>query len=149
MPEIFLSDKEQIALDRLATNGPIFGLDIPFDDYFAFVRLKDIGYAVQELPNPNFLHELTDERKSAYQFKITPDGYNEYIRLKQMRDERAKQEEAQRAKDAQVALDKKQDRRHDFKVAAFGGAVTLFVEHFGRVVDCIEVIIEKILLLFH
>lgn len=143
MNGIYLSEGEQAALEYLATRGPVFGMDIDKDIYFDFVRLKDVGFAVYELPDPNFLYQLPPEKQEAYQFKITSAGYNEYIRLKQVREERAKQEEYRSAKDAQAVLDQKKSRRHDFCVAAFGGAVTLFVEHFGEIVDLIELLLES------
>lgn len=121
----------------LATVGPVFAKDIGFPRYWNFVRLKDLGFAKLETPDPNFSYMLPEDKREAYQFKITKPGYNEYLRLKQMREERAKQEEAQHAQDAQMILDKKKDRRHDFCVAAFGCAVTLIIEHLGDIANFI------------
>ena len=135
MTEIYLSDGEFAALEYLVTVGPVFANDIEPEIYWDFVRLKDVGFAVMQTPDPNFLYMLPEERRDAYQFKFTNAGYNEYLRLKQMHDERADQEERQRAQDNQLLLDKKKDQRHDFCVAAFGGAVTLIVEHFDVVAD--------------
>lgn len=67
--------------------------------------------------------------------------------LEQMRKERADQDAEKHAADAQAVKDKKKDRRHDFLVAAFGAALTLFLEHIGDVVDLINVALEHVLTL--
>ena len=60
------------------------------------------------------------------------------------------QRDAERKADRANALfDKKQERRHDFAVAAFGGAVALFFEHLGDIKDFVQPLVEKIFLLFH
>lgn len=68
--------------------------------------------------------------------------------------DREAQQHAQRAAEreadrANAIMDKKKDHRHDFAVAAFGGAVTLFFEHFGDLIDLLQLSLEKVLLLFH
>lgn len=138
MNGVYLSEGEQAALEYLATRGPVFGMDVDKDIYFDFVRLKDVGFAVCELPNPNFLYQLPPEKQEAYQFKITSAGYNEYIRLKQASDESA-QREADRAADRAYADQNAQKQfRHDWRIAIFE-TVTGFIlgaifDHFFDIV---------------
>ena len=82
---------------------------------------------------------------------IVPDKTRrEYADLKdhinQMAQQRAREETRQHAMEeadrAQAVVDKKQQQRHDFQVAAFGGLVTLFAEHFLDVVDFIKSALE-------
>lgn len=138
MLEIFLSEGEQDALEYLATRGSIFGMDVPKPVYFDFVRLKDVGFAVYELPDPNFLYHLPPEKQEAYQFKITSAGYNEYIRLKQARDERAKQEADHAADRAHADQNTQKQFRHDWRIAIFetvtGFALGAIFDHFFDIV---------------
>ena len=149
MSDIVLSDGERSALKYLVTVGPVFAKDIDFPEYWDFVRLKTLGFAKMELPDPNFLYLLPDDRHEAYQFKITGPGYNEYLRLEQARNERAHQEEQRKADRAEDIKNQKKNRRHDFAVAAFGGVVTLFVEHINDVMHLLDVAIKHVISLFH
>ena len=68
-------------------------------------------------------------------------------RLKKEENERARQEAKDRAEHAQAVEDKKKDRRHDFLVAAFGGIVTLLVEHFGDIMHFLQKLVD--IVFFH
>lgn len=102
------------------------------------------------------------ERNSGIMYQITPKG-REALHQAALAAEHAEQlakhaaeQQAQEhaAKCADVASDrahaireKKKDYRHDFAVAAFSSAVTLFLEHIGDVIDFIKVSVEKLLTL--
>ena len=139
------------ALEYLAAYGPAFCRDIPDEEYFWFLHLKEKGLAKMELPDPNFLYLLPPEKRGWYQMKITGEGFT----LLQLHKEKLQKEidieanrEADRRSDyVQAIEDKKKDRRHDFLVAAFGAAVALFFEHIGDVVDAVTVLLERILVL--
>lgn len=83
--------------------------------------------------------------------KLTPEGLHLLLSAqeaaKQKADEQAQQAEKDASDRAQVLSDKKKDYRHDFAVAAFGSAFTLFIEHVGDIIDFIEISVEKILTL--
>lgn len=63
-------------------------------------------------------------------------------------DYKAQQREQYRADGVQRIADNKQLRRHDYFVAAFTFALTLFVEHFTDVVDFAQVSLEAFIALF-
>lgn len=69
--------------------------------------------------------------------------------LDQQRQQHAREAAKQEADDAKAIEDKKQDRRHDFKVAAFSAAITLLFEHFTDLTNTIEIALEKAFSLFH
>lgn len=66
---------------------------------------------------------------------------------KKASENRAAKEEQAYADRAQILADKKHDRRHDFFVAAFSVAATLFAEHIGDIIDFSKVTAEKVLVL--
>lgn len=123
MSTIFLSSGEFAALEHLVNAGAVFALDIEYPAYWDYVRLKDLGLARMDTPDPNFLDHLPPERQNAYQFKLTEKGRNEYLRLKQACDERT-QQEASRAADrisdrAYADQNAKKQFRHDWRIAIF------------------------------
>ncbi|MBQ8615970.1 MAG: hypothetical protein IJ418_00525 [Clostridia bacterium] len=74
-------------------------------------------------------------------YVITPRGREalsaENERRKASTDQQANQYAQQRAAYLQAIVDKKEQRRHDFKVAAFSVALTLLLEHVGGLVHFI------------
>lgn len=68
--------------------------------------------------------------------------------LEQTRDEFADykaQQSKQRDSDAvQAAVDKKKQRRHEYLVAAFTVALTLFLEHFPDIVELAKLALESL-----
>lgn len=139
------------ALEYLASVGMIFAHDVKQTDipYWNFVWLKDHGLAIIETPDPNFLYQIPEERWNEYQFKITSKGMTTFLLLKEARDQREKQEEEQRAKDIKAVQDKKESRRHDFKVAAFGGLIALISENFGDLIDLANRFVDVLLALLN
>lgn len=80
--------------------------------------------------------------------RVTTLGTEAMLRYEEMIqrecDERTRQEAKERSQRTQAVKDKKQDRRHDFFVAAFGGAVTLAVEHASELVDFFKRLVDII-----
>lgn len=142
MSDIVLSDGERAALEHLVTAGAIFAKDIGFPERWDYIRLKNLGFAKMDLPDPNFLYLLPNDRQEAYQFKVTGTGYNEYLRLKQIRDERERQEAkqaAQRVEDrAHADQNAKQQFKHDWRIAIFNAissfALGAIADHFFDIV---------------
>lgn len=124
------------ALEYLAAYGPAFCQDIPAEEYFWFLHLKEKGLAKMELPDPNFLYLLPPEKRGWYQMKITGEGFT----LLQLHKEKLQKEidiEAKReAKRLEDVLRSEQNRkkqfRHDWWIAIFT-AVTGFIS--GAVTD--------------
>lgn len=75
---------------------------------------------------------------SACAFHLTPKGFNAYSSEKQIRDERAKQDAEKDHEALRAQREKKQDRVHDFVVAAFGAALALLAEHFFEIFQFIK-----------
>lgn len=113
-----------------------------------------------EKSTKRFLREekLLHDYFEPYGYRLTAKGIEalrqEDVRLaaaEQAAEDHAREQAQQAEKDssdrAQVLSDKKKDYRHDFAVAAFGAAVTLFVEHIGDIIDFSKVTVEKVLLL--
>ena len=69
--------------------------------------------------------------------------------LDDLRQQHAREEEKQRADDVKAVKNKKQDRRHDFKVAAFSSAVTLALEHHADILRSAKVLFDYVWSLFH
>ena len=136
-----MSDELFAVLEYLANHPqiPYKTIDHLFGDNAHLVlHLRDMEYVSIKQENPNLRHLLPEDQQQDYFVFIKSEGLEAYRLEKKMRDERAKEEERKHAQDVQMALDKKKDHRHDFHVAAFGGAVTLFVEHIGDVIDFLE-----------
>jgi len=72
--------------------------------------------------------------------------------LKQTRNEladyKAQQNEYHRAEAAKAEVDKKQQRRHEFKLSAFTVCFTLFLEHIPDLVNLVKVAVESIVAFF-
>lgn len=148
MDEVYLSDDEFAALEYLVTVGHVFAKDVEFPRYWDFVRLKSLDFAKMEFPDPNFLYMLPEDRREAYQFKITTTGYNEYLRLKQVRDERTKQEESdEAAKQAEDKRWRKDVSRSwvqfwlNILFSAIGFAAGVFIEHYFAILEVLLVIV--------
>ena len=71
--------------------------------------------------------------------------------LKKTRNEfadfKAQQAEQRKADAVQAQVDKKKQRRHEYLVAAFTVALTLFIEHFFDVVKLMQVAFETLIAL--
>lgn len=143
-----LNRNEIRILAYLKLHGPTFAVDFDDEDYGWCLSLKDKKLVVIELPNPNFLYQLSPEQQMQYQVKITSLGVDQLAlhqeRLHDKIEEDSKREEERRADDAKAVENKKKDYRHDFCVAAFGGAVTLFIEHLGDVIHFVDVLLDEI-----
>lgn len=98
------------------------------------------------------LYQITDKGLDALHLSAVNDELEEK-RVQQLAqqtaDDRAYAEEQDRAHDAKVESNQRKQFAHDFKVAAFSIAGTLFVEHFGVVLDFISKIIEKVSAFLH
>ena len=70
-------------------------------------------------------------------------------RRKELADQDAQKAAEKRANDQKAVMDKKQSFRHDFHVAAFSVALTLFLEHIDDIVDFVKTVFKGIALLFH
>lgn len=127
------------ALARL-DHGSILVRDASHSEAIAYIYLIDVGLVKRHLPDPNFLYHVPSSIREEEMYSLTMDGFVACRLLEDRRNQIAKEKESKRANDAQMALDKKKDHRHDFCVAAFGGAVTLFVEHFGDLIDLINLL---------
>lgn len=91
------------------------------------------------------LHFLCDEGLAEPHCEITDSWYTlsqlgiaALSRYEQMCDQHADEYAQKRAEDAQRVKDKQQSRKHDFAVAAFSVALTLFLEHIVNIIDFIE-----------
>ena len=106
MDTITLSDSEYDALSYLVKHGPVFSVDIDYPMKWDFIFLKNHGLAKLELPDPNFLYHLPEDRHTAYQFKLTSYGYECYKReasaKQQLIDEQARHEAEREADRAQA-----------------------------------------------
>lgn len=138
------------ALDRLGKGESIIIDDLSMEAYFSFLHLEKIGLIERRLPDPNFLYQTPKALWDKELYKLSNDGVTAYKllqdRRQQMSDQRAEEEAAKAAQEAQRIEDSKKQRRHDFAVAAFGGVVTLFAEHFPEIVDLIKRLFEFIAL---
>ena len=67
---------------------------------------------------------------------------------KDLADYKASQDAQRRADIAQAVVDKKQDRRHEYLVAAFSVALTLLIEHFFDVIELSDRVFESLVSLF-
>ena len=128
MDTITLSDSEYDALRYLVNHGPVFSVDIDYPMKWDFIFLKNHGLAKLELPDPNFLYHLPEDRHTAYQFKLTSDGYECYKReasaKQQLIDEQARHEAEREADRAQAVEEKKRDHRHDFKILILSALIS-------------------------
>ncbi len=125
---ITLSDSEYDALRYLVKHGPVFSVDIDYPMKWDFIFLKNHGLAKLELPDPNFLYHLPEDRHTAYQFKLTSDGYECYKRetlaKQQLIDEQARHEAEREADRAQAVEEKKRDHRHDLKILILSALIS-------------------------
>lgn len=128
MDTITLSDSEYDALSYLVNHGPVFSVDIDYPMKWDFIFLKNHGLAKLELPDPNFLYHLPEDRHTAYQFKLTSDGYECYKReesaKQQLIDEQARHEAERKADRAQAVEEKKRDHRHDLKILILSALIS-------------------------
>ena len=128
MDTITLSDSEYDALRYLVNHGPVFSVDIDYPMKWDFIFLKNHGLAKLELPDPNFLYHLPEDRHTAYQFKLTSDGYECYKReasaKQQLIDEQARHEAEREADRAQAVEEKKRDHRHDLKILILSALIS-------------------------
>lgn len=144
MIDVVLSDREFAALKRLS-DGFVFSNEVSSAEKLCFMRLVSAGLAKLEPPDPNSLYLLPQHLWEVKQYKITQPGLGLFLQLQQARDERARQEEQRIADRAQTIEDQKKNRRHDFAVAAFGGAITLFVEHIDDILHFLDATAELVL----
>ena len=125
---ITLSDSEYNALRYLVKHGPVFSSDIDYPMKWDFIFLKNHGLAKLELPDPNFLYHLPEDRHTAYQFKLTSDGYECYKRealaKQQLTEEQARHEAEREADRAQAVEEKKRDHRHDLKILILSALIS-------------------------
>ena len=128
MDTITLSDSEYDALSYLVKHGPVFSVDIDYPMKWDFIFLKNHGLAKLELPDPNFLYHLPEDRHTAYQFKLTSDGYECYKRetlaKQQLIEEQARHEAEREADRAQAVEEKKRDHRHDLKILILSALIS-------------------------
>lgn len=128
MDTITLSDSEYDALRYLVNHGPVFSVDIDYPMKWDFIFLKNHGLAKLELPDPNFLYHLPEDRHTAYQFKLTSDGYECYKReasaKQKLIDEQARHEAEREADRAQAVEEKKRDHRHDLKILILSALIS-------------------------
>ena len=105
-----------------------YGLDV---DFHRIRRLAEKGYLVQLYDNylPGIVFVETDAEDVVLAFD---ESQNEQRRQASENAAKEKQQHAERMKE------KKQDRRHDYLIAAFsaivGSLLTLLVEHFDKLV---------------
>ena len=132
MDTITLSDSEYDALRYLVNHGPVFSVDIDYPMKWDFIFLKNHGLAKLELPDPDFLYHLPEDRHTAYQFKLTSDGYECYKReasaKQQLIDEQARHEAEREADRAQAVEEKKRDHRHDLKILILGALISFVLD---------------------
>ena len=125
---VTLSDSEFAALSYLVKHGPVFSVDIDYPMKWDFIFLKNHGLAKLELPDPNFLYHLPEDRQTAYQFKLTSYGYECYKReasaKQQLIDEQARHEAEREADRAQAVEEKKRDHRHDLKILILSALIS-------------------------
>lgn len=128
MDTITLSDSEYDALSYLVNHGPVFSVDIDYPMKWDFIFLKNHGLAKLELPDPNFLYHLPEDRHTAYQFKLTSYGYECYKRetsaKQNLIDEQARHEAEREADRAQAVEEKKRDHRHDLKILILSALIS-------------------------
>ena len=128
MDTITLSDSEYDALSYLVKHGPVFSVDIDYPMKWDFIFLKNHGLAKLELPDPNFLYHLPEDRHTAYQFKLTSYGYECYKRetlaKQQLIEEQARHEAEREADRAQAVEEKKRDHRHDLKILILSALIS-------------------------
>lgn len=143
-----LTKDELRILAYLKLHWTTFVADLDDEDYGWCLSLKEKKLVAIELPDPNFLYQLSPEKQNQYQVKITSEGLNQLAlhqeRLQNKEEADAKREEERRADNAKAVKDKKKDYRHDFLVAAFGGAVTLLFEHRGDIIHFVNVLLDQI-----
>ena len=91
--------------------------------------------------------------KGRYFYGLQPDGLDalaeDQLSKEKMRKQRTRQKNQREADARQQMLNKKQELRNQFIVAAFSVALTLLVEHFGDVVDFASNAVKTIFALFH
>lgn len=80
------------------------------------------------------LSEIALIRFTGSSYCITSQGLSAFLSESEVRNQKAEQEAKDSAQDAQRIVDKKKARIHDFHVAAFGSAFTLFLEHLDDIV---------------
>ena len=128
MDTITLSDSEYDALSYLVKHGPVFSVDIDYPMKWDDIFLKNHGLAKLELPDPNFLYHLPEDRHAAYQFKLTSYGYECYKRetlaKQQLIEEQARHEAEREADRAQAVEEKKRDHRHDLKILILSALIS-------------------------
>lgn len=64
--------------------------------------------------------------------------FSAFLSESEVRNQKAAQEAKDSADDSQRIVDKKKARIHDFFVAAFGSAFTLFLEHLDDIVHFVQ-----------
>ena len=64
-------------------------------------------------------------------------------------DYKAQQDEYHRAEAAQTEIDKKKQRRHEFKLSAFTVCFTLFLEHIPDLINLFQISVKFVISLFH
>ena len=147
MDTITLSDSEYDALSYLVNHGPVFSVDIDYPMKWDFIFLKNHGLAKLELPDPNFLYHLPEDRHTAYQFKLTSYGYECYKReasaKQKLIDEQARHEAERISDRAHADQDRKLHFKHEWRIAIFellgGFLLGAISDHFfdivGRAVE--------------
>lgn len=157
MDTITLSDSEYDALSYLVNHGPVFSVDIDYPMKWDFIFLKNHGLAKLELPDPNFLYHLPEDRHTAYQFKLTSDGYECYKReasaKQKLIDEQACHEAERISDRAHADQDRKLHFKHDWRIAVFN-AISGFVlgavaDHFLDIVGNAVRLWSSLLAMFH
>ena len=157
MDTITLLDSEYDALSYLVNHGPVFSVDIDYPMKWDFIFLKNHGLAKLELPDPNFLYHLPEDRHTAYQFKLTSYGYECYKReasaKQKLIDEQARHEAERISDRAHADQDRKLHFKHDWRIAVFN-AISGFVlgavsDHFLDIVGNAVRLWSSLLAMFH
>lgn len=84
------------------------------------------------------LSEIALIRFTGSSYLITAQGLSAFLNENESRNQKADEDAKQRADDSQRIVDKKKARIHDFFVAAFGSAFTLFLEHLDDIVHFVQ-----------
>lgn len=84
------------------------------------------------------LSEIAFVRFTGSSYLITTQGLSAFLSENESRNQKADEDAKQRTDDSQRVIDKKKARIHDFHVAAFGSAFTLFLEHLDDIVHLIQ-----------
>lgn len=126
-----ISNKLFEVLEYFAQGGMAYSDSLPSglpnQDLFPVLVEQQL---IQEVDiNPNELRWYSEKPNRHSYYIISPKGKELYFLEKEVREERAKQEEEDRTKNMQAVQDKKQQFRHDYSVATFSELVSTGLPH--------------------